>query len=254
MTPTEDDRIVVTGRTRSVVITIQKIILFVTRYWLLLAVLLAWIILALGFLAPIFMATGMPGAGQWVYDFLAPHNHQLPQRSYFLFGEAGGLQTYSLDQLLDFGADPYNLQAFTGNAAIGYKTALNHRMIAIFAAIVVGGLSWGLAGGRPKISFVWLVVLALPLLVDGISHMISENGGSGFRESNAWAVALTGGLFPTAFYQGTTIGTLNWWLRNITGVLFGLGLIWFLCTFFSTRFAPLRAKLEPKLRRVGAVK
>lgn len=254
MTPTENDRIVVTGRTRSIVITLQKIILFVTRYWLLLAMLLAWIILALGFLAPVFMAAGLPGAGQWVYEFLAPHNHQLPQRSYFLFGQSGGIQTYSLEQLLEFGADPYNLQAFTGNAEIGYKTALNHRMIAIFAAIVVGGLGWGLAGGRPKVSFVWLVVLALPLLADGISHMISDNGGSGFRDSNAWAVSLTGGIFSPSFYQGTTIGTLNWWLRNVTGVLFGLGLIWFLCTFLSVRFAAVRAKLEPKLRRIGAVK
>lgn len=254
MIPTENDRVVVTGRTRSVVVTLQKTILFVARYWLLIAVLLAWIILLLGFLAPIFMAAGLTGAGQWVYDFLAPHNHQLPQRSYFLFGEDGGFESYSLTQLLALGADPYNLQAFTGNAEIGYKTALNHRMIAIFVAIVVGGLGWGLAGGRLQVSFLWLVVLALPLLADGISHMISENSGSGFRAGNDWAVALTGGIFSPSFYQGTTVGTLNWWLRNLTGVLFGLGLIWFLCTFLSARFASVRAKLEPKLRRIGAVK
>lgn len=253
MTPTENELIIVTGRTRSVVIVLQKIILFVTRYWLLIACLLAWLILALGFLAPVFMAEGMTGAGQWAYDFLAPHNHQLPQRSYFLFGETGVIQTYSVEQLIDFDADPRDLEAFIGNAEIGYKTALNHRMIAIFAAIVIGGLGWGLAGGRPKISFLWLVILALPLLADGISHMISDNGGSGFRQSNTWAIALTGGFLPASFYQGTIIGTLNWWLRNVTGALFGLGLAWFLFTYLSVRFAPVRAKLEPKLRRIGAV-
>ncbi len=251
---TEDDRIVVAGRTRDAVIAIQKSILYLTRYWFLIANLLAVIILGLGFLAPALMSEGLTGAGQAVYRFLAPHNHQLPQRSYFLFSQAGGIQTYSLEQILAWGADPNDLEAFVGNFEIGFKTALNHRMIAIFVAILLGGMGWGLAGERPRLNRYWLIALSLPMLTDAISNMISENSGAGFSETNAWAVWLTGNVFSNAFYNGTTIGTLNWLLRNVTGVLFGLGLIWFLYTYLSSRFKPVRAKLEPKLRKAKAIK
>lgn len=251
---TDKDRVVVTGRTRQVVIFIQKSILYLARYWFLIACVLAWLVLALGILAPVFMAADMPDAARWSYDALAPHNHQLPQRSYFLFGETGGIQTFSKEALIAQGANPDNLEAFVGNPEIGYKMALNHRMTAIFVALLFGGLGWGLAGGRPRISFMWLVVMALPLLVDGISHMISENSGAGFRETNDWAIAITGGLFPPSFYEGTTMGTLNWWLRTLTGILFGLGLAWFLFTYLSSMFAPVRAQLEPRLRQAGVIK
>lgn len=243
------NRIVVTGRAREAVIAVQKLILFVARYWYLFVLGLTWLVLLLGLLAPTLLALGLPDAAEWCYEALTPHNHQLPQRSYFLFGETGIIRTYTVEQLIEQGADPLNLQAFTGNAEIGYKTALNHRMLAIFGAILIGGLGWGLARGRPRVNLVGLLLLALPLLIDGLSHTVSEDSGLGFRATNAWAIALTGGIFAPEFYTGTTVGTLNWWLRTVTGGLFGLGLVWFLCSYLSARFAPIRAKLEPKLRR-----
>jgi uncharacterized membrane protein len=250
----QNDRPTVTGRTRTVVILLQKSILFVARYWFLLVTGLVGVILALGFLAPALMSEGQTEAGQAIYRFLAPHNHQLPHRSYFLFGSVAGIQSYSLDQVLGFGADPLQLEAFTGNADIGFKTALNHRMVAIFVAFFLGGLIWGLAGQRPQLSFSGLLVMALPLLIDGFSHMISESSGQGFRDGNSWAVFLTRDVFPAAFYQGTTVGSLNWLVRNITGLLFGLGLAWFLYTYLSQKFLSVRMNLEPKLRRAGAIR
>jgi uncharacterized membrane protein len=254
MKSTDSNRSAVTGRTRNVVIFLQKTILLLARHWFVLANLLAGIILGAGFLAPALMAAEQPEAGQSVYRFLASHNHQLPQRSYFLFGQAGGIRTYSTEQLIAWGADPYNMQAFLGNPDIGFKMALNHRMTAIFIAILLGGLGWGLAHGRPRLSFVWLLLMALPLLLDGYSHMMSENSGEGFRAGNDWAVRLTGDIFPAEFYTGNTIGSLNWWLRTLTGLIFGLGLVWFLYTYFDNRFLAMRARLEPRLRRIGAIK
>ena len=90
----------VTGHTRDLIILLQKLILILARFWSFIALMAAIAILALGFLAPAFMASGQPETGQAIYRFLAPHNHQLPQRSYFLFGQVGRLQTYSLDQIL----------------------------------------------------------------------------------------------------------------------------------------------------------
>ncbi len=250
----DDDHIVVTGRTRRVVIALQKFILLITRYWFLVANMLTITILAVAILAPTFMAEGMISAGHRTYKLLAPHNHQLPQRSYFLFSAAGGVQTYSKEQLIFFGADPDNLEAFLGSPELGYKTALNHRMMAIFIAILGGGLVWGFTGQRPCITFYLLVILAIPMLADGLSHMISDNGDTDFRQTNEWAVALTGGAFPAAFYQGTTLGTLNWWLRTLTGTLFGLGLVWWLYSYLSAQFKPVRAKIEPRLRKAKIIR
>lgn len=210
--------------------------------------------LMLALLAPALMSEGYTEAGQRVYGFLAPHDHQLPQRSYFLFGQNGLVQSYSLAQVLDWGADPNNLRTFVGNPEIGFKMGLNHRMTAIFVGIVLGGLIWIFAGGRPQLGWGWLLVMALPLLIDGFSHRSSELTGSGFREANLWAVSLTGGAFSPEFYSGSTIGTLNWLLRTVTGFLFGLGLVWVLFTFFGRRFAQIQAALEPKLRRAKAIK
>lgn len=235
------------------IIRLQQGIYWLSIYWLPLAVLVPAIIFLLAVLAPALMSAGLTAPGQTVYRWLAPHDHQLPQRSYFLFGENGLVNSYSLEQVLDWGADPYNLRAFVGNPKIGFKMGLNHRMTAIFAASLLACITWVLRGGRPKVGPLWAIILILPLLIDGYSHMLSEISGTGFRASNAWAVPLTGGAFSPQFYAGTTIGSLNWWLRTLTGVLFGLGFSWFLLTFLSIRFAAIRLQLEPKLRRLGVL-
>jgi len=244
----------ISSKTRALVIWLQKSILVLTRFWYFVAIMAAIIILALAFLAPAFMAAGQPETGQAIYRLLAPHNHQLPQRSYFLFGQAGGIHTYSLDQILAWGGQADNLQAFLGNPEIGFKTALNHRMLAIFTALCLGGLLWQLAGERPRLRFVPFLLTVLPILIDGLSHINSETSGRGFRQTNDWAIIISGGIFPDSFYQETTLGSLNWLLRTLTGLLFGLGLAWFLFTYLSNRFAAIRQELEPKLRRIGAIK
>jgi len=239
---------------RVVILRLQWLIWLLSKNWLILVNLLSGLILLLSVLAPALLAEGLTSQGQAVYRFLAPHNHQLPQRSYFLFGQAGDLHTYTIAQLIDAGADPQRLEPFVGNPEIGFKTALNQRMLAIFGAIFLGGLIWGLAGGRPRLDLGLLLLLTLPLLLDGFSHMASERSGSGFRDPNGWAVTLTAGAFPSDFYGGSTLGSLNWWLRTLTGLLFGFGLVWYLYTYLSPRFATVQAKLEPKLRRAGLIK
>jgi len=243
--PPKKEKTAVTGWRRTVAVGLQKLVYALARYWYFLFMAAAVLFLMLGFLAPALMAEGYDEAGTAVYRFLAPHNHQLPQRSYFLFGETGFFRSYSLAQVIAFGADPERLQAFTGNAEIGYKTALNHRMIAIFTGMVVGGLVWGVRRGRPRLSLFAFLLFILPLLVDGFSHMFSE-AGSGFRESNSWLAALTGGMGTAVFYTGTTIGTFNWWLRTLTGLLFGLGVVWFAFPRFADYFAGVRRQLEKR--------
>jgi uncharacterized membrane protein len=250
--PNDERKTAVTGWQRSLVIFLQKSVYWLTKFWYPLFMAAISLFLLLGFLAPALQAEGNEEAATAVYRFLAVNNHQLPERSYFLFGANGPLQAYSLAEILAFGADSANLQAFKGNAEIGYKTGLNHRMIAIFIGMIVAGLIWGIRKGRPRLSIVQFALLTLPLLLDGFSHIVSESGSS-FRDSNDWLVMLSGDMFTAVFYTGTIPGSFNWWLRTLTGLLFGLGLVWFLFPRFADYFKKRRNELEPRLKRIGAI-
>ena len=245
------------GLTRELVIGADRLILTLARHWLLVANIFLGLYIGLAVLAPALMATGFTGLGQAIYRFFSFQCHQLPQRSYYLFGQASGLQTYSLDQVIAWGADPSNaltLRTFIGNPDIGFKIAIAHRLTAIHTAMFATALLWALIGRRlPRLSILGLVVLSLPMALDGGSHMLNEFTRLGFRDNNAWAVWLTGGLLPPTFYAGTTVGTLNWLLRTLTGTLFGLAVVWFTFSYLAEGFGATRKQLEPKLRRAGAM-
>ncbi len=241
------------GRKRSTAIFLQKLIYYLSKYWYGFAMLVSFTFLLLGILAPALMVDNDEQNAQSIYRFLALNNHQLPERSYFLFGTDGAIKTYSLAELREFGMTMRDRNSFVGNETIGYKTGLNHRMIAIFMGMFIGGLAWGVSRGRLRIGLFIFLLLLLPILLDGFSHMISESG-SRFRDNNNWARFLTVNSFPDAFYSSTKAGSLNWWLRTITGTLFGLGITWFLFTRFDDYFKTIRQKLGSRLRKIGAIK
>ncbi len=70
-------------------------------------------------------------------------------------------------------------------------------------------------------------LLLLPMLIDGGTHMISDLAGmgQGFRDTNIWLQIVTNNVFPPAFYAGDALGSFNSWMRLITGILFGTGLV-----------------------------
>ena len=243
----------INGRRRSVAIFLQKIVYYLSKTWFGFAMLVSFLFLLLGLLAPALMAENNVESAQSIYRFLAINNHQLPERSYFLFGEEGSIQTYSEAELIAQGMNLENKEAFIGNETVGYKTGLNHRMMSIFIGMFIGGLAWGLSRGKLRIGLFVFLLLLLPILLDGFSHMISDTS-SGFREVNNWARFLSGNAFSDTFYNETTAGSLNWWLRIITGTLFGLGITWYLFTRFDDYFKKVRQRLEPRLRELGAIK
>jgi hypothetical protein len=49
----------------------------------------------------------------------------------------------------------------------------------------------------------------------------------GFRDTNSWLEALTDDRFLISFYAGDTMGSFNSLARLITGLLAGLGIVWF---------------------------
>lgn len=166
------------------------------RHWLAIFN-LAWLLyVGIPFLAPVLMHWGWSAPAQVIYTVYSFFCHQLPDHSYFLFGNhfaplkpelvAAGLQTGTL----------FQERAFIGNPEIGYKVAICERDVAIYGSIALAGLIYALIRKQvAPIAIKWYLLFLIPIAVDGLTQMI------GLRES-------------------------NWWLRSITGVLFGVGSAW----------------------------
>lgn len=197
----------------------------VLNHWLVLLLLAMLIFVGLPFLAPVFMAAGWTRLGELIYTVYIPFCHQLPQRSWFLFGEK---LTYSLDEINRVfpSTDPWQLRFFYGNPQMGWKVAWSDRMISFYTMTPVFGMVYALIRrwrpNLPPISLKLLLWALAPLAVDGVTHALSDMiygiSGGGFRDTNAWLMMLTGNAFP-GFYAGDHLGTFNWWARLLTGLL-----------------------------------
>jgi uncharacterized membrane protein len=153
----------VTGRTSGLFIGIDKLILTFSRHWLLVVNVMAGLFTGLTVAAPLLMALGLEGPAWVLYRFYALNCHQLPQRSYFLFGP-DGVDTYSLEQILAWGADPGYLRGFVGNPEVGFKIAMAHRNTAIYAAVFLTGLAYALLRHRIQaLPWKWYLILIAPM-------------------------------------------------------------------------------------------
>lgn len=206
-------------------------------------VMLAWV--ALPWLAPIFMQVGWESLAKpiyWLYSFQC---HQLPQRSFFLFGPQPMVSLAEVQAVWQDTTNPAILREFIGNAQMGYKVAWSDRMVSAYSSILLGGAVWFLLRKRVRtFPILGVALLALPMVLDGITHMMSDLAGigEGLRYTNEWLAQLTQHRLPQTFYVGTTIGTFNSWMRLITGVLFGVGVGWFIFSNLGVAFTrPKRA-------------
>ena len=191
-----------------------------------------WIMLP--FLAPVLMQIGWEGGGKAIYFVYSFFCHQLPERSFFIFGQK---TMYSLAEIQAAWQDTINpmvLRQFIGNESMGWKVAWSDRMISFYSSIWLAALAWWPPRRKVKPLPWWgLVLFLLPIAIDGGSHMISDLAGigQGFRDSNLWLAALTNNTLPTSFYAGDALGSFNCWMRILTGLLAGLGLVWFAFPF-----------------------
>jgi uncharacterized membrane protein len=202
------------------------------QHWLLLATLLVALYAGLPWLAPVLMEMGWTRAGHLIYLFYGTQCHQLPQRSFFLFGARPMYSLAELQSRWQVSANPLEMRQFIGNPQAGWKVAWSDRMVAMYTSIVVWVVilfgSWRKVV-RP-LSWRGLLLLLTPMIIDGLSHMVSDltgGIGNGFRDSNTWLASLTNSSFATSFYVGDAVGSFNSWMRLLTGVLFGLAVVWF---------------------------
>jgi hypothetical protein len=94
------------------------------------------------FLAPVFMQLGWTGAGKAIYFIYSFFCHQLPERSFFFFGEK---TMYSLSEVQSVWQDTMNpliLRKFIGNETMGWKVAWSDRMISFYTSVWFFALLW----------------------------------------------------------------------------------------------------------------
>lgn len=200
------------------------------RRWLALAALLLGLYVLMPFAAPVLMKLGASGAADVIYRIYSTQCHQLPQRSWFLFGPQ---VSYSIDEVNAVRGSTtfWTLREFVGNPAMGYKVAYSDRMVSLYTSFWLGLLIFLVLRGSSRMRAMpfWLAgLLILPLAVDGLTHMVSDfwGIGQGFRDTNEWLRALTNNAFANAFYVGDAWGSFNSMMRLISGVLAGVAGAW----------------------------
>lgn len=193
----------------------------------------------LPFLAPVFMHLNWVSAGKAIYFIYSVFCHQLPERSFFLFGSKNMYPLKEIQSAWKITLDPLILRQFIGNEVMGWKVAWSDRMVSFFTSIWLFALTWSPFRRQIKPLPWWgFVILLLPMVLDGGSHMFSDFAGigNGFRDTNQWLSALTNGILPASFYAGDALGSFNSWMRILTGVLAGLGIVWFAFPYMEESF------------------
>ena len=211
----------------------DRFVLWLSRRWLVVLNIIALAYVGLPVVAPALMYLGMEWPARAIHALYRPLCHQLPQRSFFLFGPQF---TYSLQELAELlGAvvveEPWS-GAFPGNATVGYKVALCQRDTAIYTAIFVAGLVYGLVRRRVRVRplpwWAYLGLGVLPMLVDGGYQWIS------------YALATLVPSLAVMPHETTPA------LRVITGALFGLCTVWLAYPHVQDTMEEVRESLESK--------
>jgi uncharacterized membrane protein/glutaredoxin len=200
------------------VTTGDRVSFWISRRYLLLLNMFMLFYVGLPFLAPTLMKMGATLPAKAIYRIYSPLCHQFGFRSFFLFGEQAfyplaeanvtGIKTFEQETGIPNLNDPYSYtrfeaRAYTGDETVGYKVALCERDVAIYLAILLFGIVFGLTGRRiPSLHWaIWLLIGLGPIGLDGFSQLLSQfnwhwlASALPYRESTPFLRALTGALF-----------------------------------------------------------
>lgn len=200
--------------------------MWISKHYLLIFNLFVLLYVGLPFLAPVLLKVGVEAPAGMIYRLYGGLCHQLSYRSWFLFGEqpiyprgAAGFEGF-----LTFneatGLDEHgwvDARNFLGTAYTGYKVALCQRDVAIYAAILMFGLLFGITGRKikPLPFLAWIIIGIVPIGIDGVSQLVSQ---------------LFAGLsfdFLDPFLNFFSYRESTPFLRTLTGFLFGFSTAWF---------------------------
>ncbi len=195
---------------RNFVLGTQRFVYWLSKHWLALANLFIFVFVGLTFAAPVLMKVGWTGPARVIYTVYKPLCHQLSFRSWFLFGEQSVYPLAEYEERFGLTGAHWpevfaDAREFVGNETVGYKVAFCQRDLAIYIALLLGGLVFGFLRRRGLRAMpFWLFILAgvLPMGLDGGSQFVS--------------------LVIPGFPARESV----WQLRLLTGALFGFAIVW----------------------------
>jgi uncharacterized membrane protein len=219
---------------RAFVIAADRFIYWLSKRWLAVFNTLAFLYVGLPFLAPVLMYLGAQGAASLIYTMYRPLCHQLPQRSWFLFGPQ---LSYRLPELMELAGDVVTgafSNSFVGNEALGYKVAFCQRDTAIYGAILLFGLLFGVLRRRwtvrPLPWWAYILLGLIPMGLDGGYQLLSY---------------VLPFVFPSISLQPYETTPL---MRVVTGTMFGWATVWLAYPYVQESMDDVRASLG---RRFG---
>lgn len=240
---------------------LNLLLLFLTRHWVRIALVIIGIYAGLPYVTPMLMKIGLTGPANMLYTLYSPFCHQFAFRSAFLFGEqpfypryntgsafnsfesyVAGIPEFAPDRVYPFfGAVGENLEGFSagfqgaarffvGNEQMGYKMTLCARDVAIYSGIFVGGLIYARFRRCLRPVPLWLYVLLglAPIGIDGFSQLL------GYPPFNLWPPRETLPEF-----------------RVLTGALFGLMNAWLGFPYLELSMRETQEQIERKLVQAG---
>lgn len=225
------------GHQRQIVILVDRFVFWLSKHWLAVFNALALLYVGLPILAPTLMHLGLERPAAAIYILYKPLCHQLPSRSWFLFGPQ---HAYSLDELTAHtGITPLAAKSATavllrtvvgyGDETIGYKFAFCQRDTAIYGTIFVAGLLYALGRRRVRPLPWWGYLLGLiPMALDGGLQLLS---------------ALIPYLLPNLSIGPYESSPLK---RTITGAIFGLVTIWLAYPYVQETMDEFRETLNKR--------
>lgn len=229
---------------RRFVLWLQRRVLWLTNHWL--AVFNTFFILYTGlpFLAPVLLAAGWHRGADAIYSAYQITCHQFPSRAYFVLGE---------------------------------QVALCHRDIALYGTLALGGIIYHFIRDRlPPLPLRWYVFFMVPMALDAGMDMTSNLLAIGVPMSTLWAVGLialgivsfilrTQNYLTWHSYLFFAFGPLallylqfvgphqsNLFLRNLTGLILGVGTVWFAYPQLEDTFREVRQEVTAKLAHASS--
>ncbi len=195
----------------------SRLLRWVSAHWLALANLGFGVLVGLPILAPVLYHLGYDGPAALIHTVFHPLCHQLPERSFFLFGPS---VTYSYDQLAALLGQGTVPQRWVGSSDLGFKMAVCERDIAVYGSMVVAGVVFNWLRRLRPLSVRGFLLLIVPMAVDGGGQFI--------------------GLWSS-----------TWITRGITGALFGVACIALTYPYLERGMREVRAETSATLQRWG---
>ncbi len=190
---------------------LEALVSAIARHWLLLSNIALGLVAVLPFAPPVLLRSGQSWLANLGYLIYRPLCHQLPERSFFLFGRQ---PLYTLREL-QFLVGPDVPLRYTGDAVVGWKVAVCERDVAVYGVMFLAGLAFALLRRHLRpLALRSFALLCAPMAIDGVGQLL-------------------------------LLWDSTWWSRVITGGLFGLACIWLAFPYVERGMQQVRTDTEP---------